>query len=404
MKLKNMWKRFWTLDVHNHEGFTLVELIIVIAILAILSTGAIAGYSAYVESANKTADKAMIAEIENVLLMAYYNGDLTSSVYLLLNADGVDDQTVVSEELNDVMTAAYGANWETALKLKYGKWSTAHLSGLSTEMALVIQDSSYISGGRYDSLLEDVEKFTGVAQNLAGAMTNNGNLDTSLGKLFGKDLLDETAKKYGIEGPSDGDWDAWGKAHPQEFSNLLVMATALDSQKYVDSNGTSTMAESTALIQEFSSYYAFAATCPEFSKKLDEKMAELDAVDSPTAGAAWYRELQSLVNNESYKNSDEKTFAEYTKIDEITQDSDASDDQMAFLAIMSGLSNASTKDIVGDLGNDNLFTEGAVKDVFDQYMDVVGVMAGGSGNVVLDEGDVLITFDTVRGEANNTAN
>ena len=52
MKLKNMWKRFWTLDVHNHEGFTLVELIIVIAILAILSTGAIAGYSAYVTSAN----------------------------------------------------------------------------------------------------------------------------------------------------------------------------------------------------------------------------------------------------------------------------------------------------------------------------------------------------------------
>ena len=63
MKLKNMWKRFWTLDVHNHEGFTLVELIIVIAILAILSTGAIAGYSAYVESANKTADKALMDKL-----------------------------------------------------------------------------------------------------------------------------------------------------------------------------------------------------------------------------------------------------------------------------------------------------------------------------------------------------
>ena len=31
MKLKNMWKRFWTLDVHNHEGFTLVELVIEVA-------------------------------------------------------------------------------------------------------------------------------------------------------------------------------------------------------------------------------------------------------------------------------------------------------------------------------------------------------------------------------------
>ena len=63
MKLKNMWKRFWTLDVHNHEGFTLVELIIVIAILAILSTGAIAGYSAYVEKANAAVDAQLLAEI-----------------------------------------------------------------------------------------------------------------------------------------------------------------------------------------------------------------------------------------------------------------------------------------------------------------------------------------------------
>ena len=75
MKLKENLKRFWTLDVHNHEGFTLVELIIVIAILAILSTGAIAGYSAYIERANKTADKALVSEIVNVLTMyAYANG------------------------------------------------------------------------------------------------------------------------------------------------------------------------------------------------------------------------------------------------------------------------------------------------------------------------------------------
>ena len=73
MKLKNMWKRFWTLDVHNHEGFTLVELIIVIAILAILSTGAIAGYSAYVEKANEAADKAMLAELNTAFAAACAN-------------------------------------------------------------------------------------------------------------------------------------------------------------------------------------------------------------------------------------------------------------------------------------------------------------------------------------------
>ena len=119
MKLKNMWKRFWTLDVHNHEGFTLVELIIVIAILAILSTGAIAGYSAYVTSANKTADQALIAEIENVLLMAYYNGDITADGQVILTADGVVNTDSMNEELVDALNDAYGANWATALKLKY---------------------------------------------------------------------------------------------------------------------------------------------------------------------------------------------------------------------------------------------------------------------------------------------
>ena len=121
MKLKNMWKRFWTLDVHNHEGFTLVELIIVIAILAILSTGAIAGYSAYVERANKTADKALVAEIKNVLTMAYYNGDITATGQVVLSPES--DATATTSEIEKVLREAYGANWAAALKLKYTGWS-----------------------------------------------------------------------------------------------------------------------------------------------------------------------------------------------------------------------------------------------------------------------------------------
>ena len=123
MKLKNMWKRFWTLDVHNHAGFTLVELIIVIAILAILSTGAIAGYSAYVERANKTADKALIAEIKNVLTMAYYSGSLTEDVVITLSADGGVENVAEDSQLDKIMDDAYGTNWRNVLKLKYAGWS-----------------------------------------------------------------------------------------------------------------------------------------------------------------------------------------------------------------------------------------------------------------------------------------
>lgn len=54
----------------KNGGFTLVELIIVIAILAILSTGAIAGYSAYIEKANDAAVEAVLSDIYTAAVLA----------------------------------------------------------------------------------------------------------------------------------------------------------------------------------------------------------------------------------------------------------------------------------------------------------------------------------------------
>ena len=54
----------------KNGGFTLVELIIVIAILAILSTGAIAGYSAYIQRANDAAADAVLNDISTAAVLA----------------------------------------------------------------------------------------------------------------------------------------------------------------------------------------------------------------------------------------------------------------------------------------------------------------------------------------------
>ena len=51
-------------------GFTLVELIIVIAILAILSSVAVAGYSAYIGKANEAARNAWENEIKTAATLA----------------------------------------------------------------------------------------------------------------------------------------------------------------------------------------------------------------------------------------------------------------------------------------------------------------------------------------------
>ena len=69
----------------KNGGFTLVELIIVIAILAILSTAAIAGYSAYIKSANNAAVEAVLSDIYTSAVLA--NAE-TGAVEVTVAEDG----------------------------------------------------------------------------------------------------------------------------------------------------------------------------------------------------------------------------------------------------------------------------------------------------------------------------
>ena len=169
MNLKKMWKRFLTLDVHNHEGFTLVELIIVIAILAILSSVAVVGYSSYVEKANKQADQTLAAEIQNALLLAMYSGELTSGDYVVIKFDGeavaknANNDTITTAA--DAMAAAFGTGWEKNLQLKWNGWSVG-VAGDAEKMDLVY-DSNF-APGNMDKLLGQLQDVVGDASGYLG--------------------------------------------------------------------------------------------------------------------------------------------------------------------------------------------------------------------------------------------
>ena len=100
----------------KNGGFTLVELIIVIAILAILSTGAIAGYSRYIENANNTAVKAELSDIYTAAVLANAK---TGAVTVTVG----EEATQTGKVLKVVVTNAgddFKSNFEASIKVISG--------------------------------------------------------------------------------------------------------------------------------------------------------------------------------------------------------------------------------------------------------------------------------------------
>ena len=88
----------------KNGGFTLVELSIVIAILAILSTGAIAGYSAYIKSANTSAVTAVLSDVSTSAVLA--NAAAAPVEKIAVTVEG-DTWTFVVEVENDNFAADF---------------------------------------------------------------------------------------------------------------------------------------------------------------------------------------------------------------------------------------------------------------------------------------------------------
>lgn len=81
----------------SKSGFTLVELIVVIAILGILAGIAVPAYSGYIKKANEAADYAQLDAIKTAIVFAYTDKHV--------NDDSFKDVTEISVTKADSATA-----------------------------------------------------------------------------------------------------------------------------------------------------------------------------------------------------------------------------------------------------------------------------------------------------------
>jgi len=361
---------------------------VVIAILAILAGVGVPAYSGYVKKANMQADMTLISEIEHALTLAGYSSTFPDGEggYLILSADGAVQGVGEGSPLENALIAAFGANYADTLKLKYAEWGNNGVLG-DVDIMGAVSASSYKNGIRKNMLIDDVEKMTKMASNFTSVLGESGGMTFS--ELFGANNLYNTAKQYGI-GDEDwtvADWDKWGKENSDAYSNLLVLAAADEAENNLN-NPDDEMSIASTLILNFSSYYGYAATNPDFSAVLDQHMADLSGVTDDVSGKAWFDSLEKAASEsegyETYKSTQGNL------------------DKLAFQGILAALGNPTTeqaRNIANDLDNANLFSAGVVNGMYNDYMNAVDAVVAmdNSGNDVsnfgkLSVGEIMVWY------------
>lgn len=92
MNFKQRWKRFWTLERRSNSGFTLVELVVVIAILAILAGVAVPVYQEYIKKAEEATDTQILEAANKAFAAACLENEVDAMDATAASVSVIDGQ------------------------------------------------------------------------------------------------------------------------------------------------------------------------------------------------------------------------------------------------------------------------------------------------------------------------